>query len=213
MGMLKRVMVLVVLAVGGVPALAQERMGPIPPDKRTPEQSQAVDEHVKARGGSANRPSLGGPYDALLRSPALIAHIRRLSDYTRSGSSLPPTLSELVVLIVAREWSQPYVWSSHYDVAIKAGLGADIARAIGEGRRPQGMGVTEEALYDFSTELLRNRGVSDATYARAVARVGERGILDAIAVAANYTWVSMIVGTARTAVPPEAATTLKRLPQ
>jgi 4-carboxymuconolactone decarboxylase len=211
--MLKHAIVLVLCAAGNLPAQAQERMGPIPPDERTAEQKQAVDEHVKARGGSADRPSLGGPYDALLRSPALIAHIRRLSDYTRTGNSLPPKLSELVVLIVAREWSQTYVWSAHYDVAIKAGLNAEIAKAIGDGRRPHAMPATEEALYDFSVELLKNHGVSDATYARAVASVGERGVLDAIAVAANYTWVSMIANTARTTVAADAAASLKRLPQ
>ena len=44
----------------------------------------------------------------------------------------------------------------------------------GDRRRPHGMAEDEEALYDFCTELLQNRSVSDTTYARSVAKFGER---------------------------------------
>ena len=63
------------------------------------------------------------------------------------------TLSELVILVTAREWSQDYEWNVHYPIALKAGIAKDIADAIADGRRPLGMSADEEIVYDFTTEL------------------------------------------------------------
>jgi 4-carboxymuconolactone decarboxylase len=142
-----------------------------------------------------------------------MGRVRGLSDYVRFNSSLPPRLSEFVILITAREWSQGYEWQAHFPLAVKGGLNPDIAKAIGEGRRPHGMAEDEEALYDFCTELLQNRSVSDATYARAVAKFGERGILDAIGLSGHYQLIAMVLNTARTPVPANAAATIAPFPR
>src|SRR5437016_126516 len=147
-------------------AFAQERMGPIPAEKMTAAQKKAAADHTAARG------SLTGPWSVLLRSPELMGRVRGLSDYVRFNSVLAPRLSEFVILITARQWSQAYEWSAHYPLAVKGGLNPDIAKAIGDGRRPHGMAEDEEALYDFCTELLQNRSVSEATLIGADGVVG-----------------------------------------
>lgn len=43
---------------------------------------------------------------------------------------------------------------------------------------PSRMAGDEEILYDFCVELQRNRGVSDATYTRMVAKFGEKAVID-----------------------------------
>jgi hypothetical protein len=78
---------------------------------------------------------------------------RAMGDYLRYHSAIGNTLSELVVLITAREWSQDYEWYVHYPIALKAGVAKDIADAIADGRRPTGMSADEEIVYDFTTEL------------------------------------------------------------
>jgi 4-carboxymuconolactone decarboxylase len=60
----------------------------------------------------------------------------------------------------------------------------------------------ESALYALTTELMRNKGVSDETYARAVARFGERGVVEAVSIQGYYTLLAMVMNTART---PRAA--------
>ncbi len=92
---------------------------------------------------------------------------RAMGDYLRYKSALPPRLSEFVILMTAREWTQQYEWNAHYQIALKAGVSAEVANAIGEGRRPAAMSEEETILYDFCQELHHNKNVSDATYARA----------------------------------------------
>lgn len=200
----------VALVVGlAVPpaARAQERMGAVPPDRMTPAQKKAVADHTAARG------QLTGPWQVLVRSPELMGRVRGLSDYVRYNSSLPPRLSEFVILLTAREWSQAYEWYAHQPLAIKGGLKPEIAQAIADGRRPATMADDEEALYDFVTELLHNKSVSDATYGRATTKLGEQVILDTIGLMGHYSLIAMVLNTARTPVPPGGPPRLEPFPR
>jgi 4-carboxymuconolactone decarboxylase len=182
-------------------------MGPVPADKMTDAQKKAAADHTAARG------QLTGPWQVLLRSPELMGRVRGLSDYVRWNGALSPRLSEFVILITAREWSQPYEWNAHQPLAVKGGLNPEIAKAIAEGRRPHGMAEDEEILYDFATELLQNRSVSDATYARTMAKFGEKAILDTIGLMGHYSLIAMVLNTARTPVPPGGPTRLEPFPR
>jgi len=188
-------------------AHAQTRMPPLPADRMTEAQKKAAAEFEAARG------TLSGPWAVILRSPEMINRARSLSDYLRFNSSLPPRLSELVILITAREWTQQYEWNAHHSLAMKGGLNPEIAKAVAEGRRPEKMADDEAALYDFCIELHRHRSVSDATYARALAIFGEQGVVDAIGLSGWYTLVAMVLNTARTPLPADAAPALAPFPR
>ena len=188
-------------------AEAQDRMPPIPADKMTEAQKKAAAEFTAARG------NLTGPWVALLRSPEVVNRARALSDYLRFNSVLPPRLSEFVILITARQWSQPYEWNAHHTLALKGGLNPEIAKAIAEGRRPQHMAEDEDVAYDFCMELHRNHSVSDPTYARALSKFGEQGIIDMIGLTGYYTMISMVLNTARTPLPAGAPPALAPFPR
>ncbi|MGH9254554.1 MAG: carboxymuconolactone decarboxylase family protein [Vicinamibacterales bacterium] len=142
-----------------------------------------------------------GPFVPLLWSPDLMMRVSALGDYLRYDSALPPHLSEFMILIAARLWSQQYEWSLHCPIALQAGVDRAIVDAIAEGRRPPRMSEEQEILYDFATELMQSRSVSDATYGRVLAAFGEKGAIDAVGITAYYTLLAMILNTART--PPE----------
>jgi 4-carboxymuconolactone decarboxylase len=89
-------------------------------------------------------------------------------------------------------------------MALKAGLPPQIAAAVSKGRRPEGMSSDESIVYEFATELLRLQNVNDGTYAKAVDRFGEHGVIDMIGVAGYYSFLSMMMNTARTAVPADS---------
>jgi 4-carboxymuconolactone decarboxylase len=188
-------------------AHAQTRMPPLPVDRMTEAQKKAAAEFEASRG------ALSGPWAVILRSPEMINRARGLSDYLRFNSSLPPRLSEFVILITAREWTQQYEWNAHHSLAMKGGLDPEIAKAVAEGRRPEKMADDEAALYDFCIELQRNRSVSDATYARALAKFGEQGVVDAIGLSGWYTLVAMVLNTARVPLPADAAPALAPFPR
>jgi 4-carboxymuconolactone decarboxylase len=188
-------------------AMAQDRLPPVPADKMTDAQKQAA-----AQFKANRKQDVFGPFVPLLRSPEVMLRTMALGDYLRYKTTLGNQMNEFVILITARHFTQHYEWSVHYPIAVQAGLQADIAKAIAEGRRPQGMSPDQEIAYDFTTELLQNHGVSDPTYARAVARFGEQGTIEMVGVAGYYTYQSMVLNTARTPVTAPPAVTLKPLP-
>ena len=190
------------------PVLAQDRMPPIPAEKLTGAQRAAVAEFKAARSAEVS-----GPFIPLLRSPEVMIRARAMGDYLRYKSALPPRLSEFVILLTARRWTQQYEWNAHQGLALQGGLNADTVRAVAEGRRPERMADDEEAVYTMWEELQKNQSVTDATYARAVAKLGEQGVVDALGITGYYTLLAMVMNTARTPLPPGVAPPLAPLPR
>lgn len=187
--------------------LAPVRLGPIPEDQMTPAQKAAVDAVM-----SGPRKHMGGPFSALLRSPELMNRVQKVGEYLRFLCPLEKRLGEFAAIIAARHYDQQFEWWAHYRQAVEAGLKSAIADAVGEGRRPTGMAEDEEVLYDFLTEALRNNGVCDATYARAVSKFAEQGVIDILAVAGYYGLLALVMNVARTPVPEGHALPLPGLP-
>lgn len=177
--------------------IAAERLSRIPPEQMTEAQKKAA-----AQIAAGPRGELRGPFIALLRSPELMTRVQQVGEYLRFQCALDRRVMEFATLIAARFWSQSYEWQSHYQHAMKAGLNPGIADALAEGRRPPGMAEDEEIAYDLLTESLHNKGVSDATYARAVAKFGEAGAVDLVTLAGYYLMLAMVLNMARTALPP-----------
>ena len=138
---------------------------------------------------------------------------RAMGDYLRYKSALPPRLSEFVILLTARRWTQQYEWNAHQSLAVQGGLGADIVKAVAEGRRPERMADDEEAVFMLWDELQRNQSVSDPTYARAIARLGEQGVVDALGITGYYTMLAMVLNTARTPLPDGVKPPLQMFPR
>ena len=135
-----------------------------------------------------------------------------MGDYLRYDTSLPPRLSEFLILLTAREWDQQYEWAAHYLIALDAGIDPDTVNAIAEGRIPEGMTDEEDILYALFTELNRTNNVTDEAYGRAVAAFGERGVIDAVGIIGYYTVLAMVMNTVRTPVPATAAADVPPLP-
>jgi 4-carboxymuconolactone decarboxylase len=190
------------------PAAAQDRMPPIAADKLTEAQKRAAETFAEGRGYQ-----IRGPFVPLIRSPEVMLRAKAISDYLRFKNTLDQRLVEMLILITAREWTQQYVWNSHYPQALKAGLKPEIADAIADGRRPTGMAEDEETAYDLAVEILRLKRVSDASYGRAVDRFGEQGVIDLLGVVGYYNFLAIVMNTTRTALPANAKEALRRYPE
>jgi 4-carboxymuconolactone decarboxylase len=177
----------------GMEVIPPDRLPPIAAAQLTPAQREAVDAFKVARGVE-----ISGPFYPLLRSPELMTRTRAMGDYLRYKSALPPRLSEFVILLTAREWTQQYEWNAHYPLALKAGVKREVLDAIAEGRRPTDLSYEETILYAFCQELHADKAVSDATYARALTAFGEQGVVDTIGITGYYTLLAMTLNTART---------------
>jgi len=175
---------------------AQTRLPDIPLDQYTAEQKTAAQEFEKVR-----KKAPWGPFAMLMYSPQLMNNARAMGDYLRYNSAFDSRLSEFAILITVREWHQDYEWHIHYPIAIKAGLSPEIAKALKEGRRPEGMSEDESIIYDFTIELQRNKRVSDITFNKTEKRFGKKGAVDLAGIAGYYTFLAMEMNMARHPVP------------
>src|ERR671925_562807 len=94
-----------------------ERMPPLDPAAMNEAQRKAAEELASGpRGG------VKGPFIALLRSPELMDRLQKIGEYLRFRSSLEPRISELLMLVVSRLWTQQFEWGVHVPLALKAGV-------------------------------------------------------------------------------------------
>ncbi len=149
---------------------------------------------------------LRGPFNALLWSPELCDLVQRVGAFVRFGSSIPPRLNELAIIMAGRKWTAQYEFYAHRRLALEAGLKPAIADAIAAGTRPTGMTEDETIVYDFVSELLQ---VSDAAFQRVNAAFGERGVVDLVGAVGYYSLVSMVLNVARVPLPAGAEPPLK----
>jgi 4-carboxymuconolactone decarboxylase len=186
------VTIAIMSTMGALVARAEERLPFIPPAQYTDEQKQAAADFASAR-----KVPVFGPFEPLMYSPQVMSTARAMGDYLRYKSAIGNTLSELVILMTAREWMQGYEWSLHYPIAMQAGIRKEVADDIANGRRPTAMSPDEATVFDFTDELLRTKQVSDATFSRARSRLGMKGVVDMTGLVGYYTFLAMQLNVAQ----------------
>ncbi len=175
-----------------------DRMPPLAPEAMDERQRAAAAELIAGPRGAVR-----GPFIPLLRSPELMARLQRVGEYLRFDSALPPRLSEFATLVVARRLTQTFEWNVHVPLALKAGTAAATIDALREGCRPPAMDADEALVHDAVVELLAHHGLGEPAYGALVARLGERGVIDLVALVGYFVTVSLVLNVART--PAELA--------
>jgi 4-carboxymuconolactone decarboxylase len=152
---------------------------------------------------------IAGPYNPMLRSPVFGQKLFDLLDYLRWHSTVPLRLNEFAILTIGRQWRSQVMWYAHDPLAAKAGLAPQVIADLKANRRPANMQPDEAAVYDFVTELTTRHEVSDATFARTKALLGEQQVVDLTAVTGTYVTVAMLLAMAEEGVPPGKEAPLK----
>jgi len=124
------------------------------------------------------RGRLGGPFNALLRSPELCERTQRLGEYLRYASIVPQKLRELAILAAAQHWRQNYEWQAHAPLAERAGISRALIEALAADRWPEVLAPDEHTVLRFCQQLHRSHAVSDALYAQARELLGEDGVVE-----------------------------------
>ncbi len=186
--------------------LRGDRFRPLTYDEMTPAQRTMI-EHVLA----GPRGSLDGPFNVQLRSPEMGDLGQQFGAATRFATTVPRKLYELAIIVTARHWTAQFEWTAHRRGAVQAGISPAVADAIAQGRRPSAMPPDEETVYNFATELLETKQVSDATFDAAKKLLGERGVVELINVMGWYGTVSMFLNVDRYPLPEGTQPELKPL--
>jgi 4-carboxymuconolactone decarboxylase len=174
--------------------LARIKLPPL--DEMTPEQRSAYDEAAGGRRGHAPAPMI-----AWLQNPELARRAQKLGELMRYETSLPPRLSELAILIVARHWTAHFEWQAHKKEALKAGVSPEVIASIASGKTPELATDEERMVYRIASTLLEKRAIPDALYQEGVRVLRERGIVDLVGVLGYYTLVAMTLNTFEIGLP------------
>jgi len=171
-------------------------------DKLTSQQKKYVESIL-----SGPRADISGPLGVMMVTPELGDLSQKAIAYARFAgregfSSVAPKLNELAILVVAKHWSAEYVWNAHHTAAVRLGIPGEVVEAVRTGRRPSTMEMDVEAIYNFVTEFITKREVSDATLQTARSVLGgDRGVVDLVGTMGLYQISSMMVALDQTPLP------------
>jgi 4-carboxymuconolactone decarboxylase len=179
------------------PPSPQNRLPFVTADKATPALLEALAEYAKVRPDGLALGRSGGPslWSVYVHLPEILTPLRQLHEQLHVNPRLSQKLVHFIILITGRHWTND-IWTAHDEDGIKEGLARDTVKAIEEGRYPQQMAEDEQIIYAFCKELLTNKRVSDATYAKALARFGEEGVVQTAVTVGLYTYMSLAVNMA-----------------
>lgn len=195
---------------GATFAAETQRFAPVDPKAYSPAQQEFA--KLMTAGPRAGTIT-NAPFKVYFASPEFGLEAIKMSNYLRWGTGLDARLSELAIIIAARHWTSDYIWHAHYPLAVKGGLDPSVGADIAAGKRPTKMKEDETIIYDLLTEMYRDHDISDATYAKARAKYGEKGIADIQALASYYGVTAMALIAAREKTAPGDEPKLRRLMQ
>ena len=162
------------------------RLPELDPEKFSAEQKKVHEAILKGPRGK-----VVGPLKVWLKNPGLAEHAQALGAYCRFNSSLEPRLSELAIITTGAFWKASYEWFAHAPMATKAGIDPAAVEAIRVGGTPKFVQPDEQLIYDFATELVKTRRVSNATFERAKKELGETRVIDLVGIIGYYSLVSV----------------------
>jgi 4-carboxymuconolactone decarboxylase len=163
------------------------RFEPVNFDGLTPEHKKLY-ETVRA-----GRPKLVGPFSVLMHNPPLAAAINQVVDAVRKDGKLDKRLYELIVLITVRHASAAYAWAVHEPLALKAGVAADVVKAIHDKRKPPFVKSDETAIYEAVSELLNTNKIGDAAFQALIQQFGLPNAIEVITCVGLYCMIGSVI--------------------
>ena len=145
-----------------------------------------------------------GPFAVWLHAPQFGHLAQALGGHCRYQTALPPRLSEFAILCTARLWKAQYEWFAHAPMAEKAGVKPKTIQVLRAGREPTSAPKDERAIYAFIRELYKTNRVSDRTYKRVHAFLGDAAMVELVGILGYYARISMTLNVFRMMPPADA---------
>ncbi len=146
---------------------------------------------------------LAGPFNAFVHAPEVGARLSELGATLRFGTSVDRRLIELAIITVGAYWKAEFEWWAHARMARQHGVPDAVVEAIGSGEVPVLESDDDQAVYDLAHQLVRKGRLDDATYGAAQARLGDRAMVELVALCGYYTLVSYTLNAFEVPLPPE----------
>ena len=179
------------------------RYAPPPAGELTEEQRR-----VAAAISGGLRGEIPGPLAMWLLRPDFADRAQRLGEYARYQTCLPPLLSEIAILAVARHWCSEFEWHAHKQIAFDAGVSSAAIESIRTHQVPDWETPDQAAVHEFSRTLLESQRVSDEIFERTIAVLGQDGVVDLVGILGYYSLISMTINVFEVPLPAGAASEL-----
>lgn len=164
-----------------------ERFTALTRESLSPEQQRVFDAIL-----SGPRGTVPAPFHIFLQSAELAERVQNLGELLRYRTGLPPRLSELAILVTASHWGAEYEWSVHEREARKAGVPEEVIRAVAAGTRPDLVG-DDALIHDFAHTFYTQRDVSTPLFEAAVARFGQRTVVELGSILGYYSMLAIVL--------------------
>ena len=170
----------------------------------SPEQAEACAEAVSGIRGRVPAPMI-----AWIRNAELARRAQKLGELLRYQTTLEPKVSEMAILVTARHWTSHFEWTVHKREGLKAGMDPEVVAAIAERRDPGLTDVRERAVYDVAHTLISTARLPQALHDHGTAVLGERGMVELVALCGYYSMVAMTLNAFELGLPEAHAPELE----
>jgi 4-carboxymuconolactone decarboxylase len=164
----------------------KSRFQDIPVEERTERQSQLIS---KIEAGPRGRVPIN--LRIWMRNPDFVDAVEPFGLYVSNTAPITKRQKEIAVLVGASFWEAELEWHVHQGHAKKVGITAEQIEAIGNGVSPNFPDETENLTYELAVAFHGKGRVPDELHARAMERLGHKGVSDLIGLIGLYTMISM----------------------
>jgi len=102
------------------------------------------------------------------------------------GGALNAHVRELAILVACRETNYNLEWNGHEASGVRAGIDAKVIDVVRNNAPLTGLNEKDAAVIRFGRQLLNDKKVDSATFAKVVELWGKRGAMDMVAVMNTY---------------------------
>jgi 4-carboxymuconolactone decarboxylase len=127
-----------------------------------------------------------------------------LVEHLRYHTTLTDAETELAICTSARASNADYIWNAHVRLGLTAGTREEAIRAVDTHAPLDGLTADEALIIRFGRELLESPAVTQETFDAVVARYGENGLFELVAVMSVYTFNANILRTMEHRTAPDA---------
>ena len=165
---------------------------PVVKREQMDEKGKQVYDHVAGGAGKIASPT--GPASIELYSPGAAEPLRTMNEYLRrSENLLGNSITELAILVAAREGDSQYIWSAHEPAALKAGIAQPVIDAVKYGKDVPDAGEKETVVVRMGRQIIRQHKLDSATFAKAVDLFGKQGTVELVILMGDYTLNAMLL--------------------
>jgi 4-carboxymuconolactone decarboxylase len=130
--------------------------------------------------------TLRGPLAFAAYNTAVAQALLDLHNAAVPGGTLDPHTRELAILVGCRETNYNLEWNAHEASGLKAGIDAKVIDIVRYNRPLSGLDEKDATVIRFGRQMLHDKKVDSATFAKAVEFWGKRGAMDMVAVMSTY---------------------------